>query len=160
MMMLSGIPASLAEVAAPILKLWVLYSPLLMRKLARMLSSELLNKSRVSLLPSPRINRGPSRLPLTTKYGKSASTGQSCESVFPKHKVTPCLKGSVFDCLMFTLSIRGLALLSTATSFTERCTSGSYVAALRRDSEFNTAEKSKAACCPHHDIVIAVWAFQ
>ena len=88
MIVLSGIPASLAEVAAPIMKLWVLYSPLSRRRLARMLSNESLNNWRVSLLPSAIMNKGPSWLPLTAMYGKSASTGQSCESVLPKHKVT------------------------------------------------------------------------
>ena len=162
MIVLSGIPASLAEVAAPILKLWVLYSPLSRSRFARMLSNESLNNWRVSLLPSAIMNKGPSRLPLTAMYGKSASTGQSCESFLPKHKVTPCLKGSVFDCLMITFSIRGLALLSTATSFGDRCTSGSYPlwvgivnSLLRRNPK-----KGKAACRPHYDIVIAMWAFQ
>ena len=127
MMVLSGIPALLAEVAAPIQKLWVLYSPLSRHKFARMLSDESLNNWRFSLLPSAITNKGPSWLPLTAMYSISASTGQSCESVLPKHKVTSCLKESVFDCLMITLaSVAWVCCQQLATSFGDRCTSGSY----------------------------------
>jgi len=65
-----------------------------------MLSKKVLNNFRVKILPSLRMKRGPGLGPRMAKYGKIASTGHRKFPVFPKIKVTPFRKGSVFIALL------------------------------------------------------------
>lgn len=83
-------PASFADVAAPILKLWVLYkvssNPDCLRTSDK---RDLKSCCERGTLPPLQINKGPGVAPRAAKYGNNALTGHSEESVLPKHKRTP-----------------------------------------------------------------------
>ena len=71
-------------------------------------------------VPFAVINRGPSFLPLNTRYGSNALTGQTVCSVAPRKRWIPCRKGSVFDCLIVTRTSDGSTILSMAISLIVR----------------------------------------
>jgi len=81
-------PAILAEVAAPMGKLWVLY--LESSKPARLsvAESKALNQGLVSDVPSSNENNGPGVFPQIAKYDSTAFTGKTTDSVQPKQKST------------------------------------------------------------------------
>lgn len=58
----------------------------------------------VSIVLSDRMKNGPGCLSLMAKYDKSASTGHTVRWVLPKYMLAPCLKGSVFDCLVCSIT--------------------------------------------------------
>ena len=72
-------------------------------------------------------NKGPRAPPLTDKYCRTASMGDTSLFVFLKYTKLLCLKRSIFDCLTLNCTKEGKFLSSTATSLKERCTVGSYV---------------------------------
>ena len=112
--------AGLAEVAAPIRKLWMLYFLLSMISADSRSSNASLKRCRVRPLPSWSINSGPERLPLNAKYGRMLLMGHKSLLVLPRYMLTPLQKGSVFDCLIFTCNIRGLFRLSIVISLRHR----------------------------------------
>ena len=66
---------------------------------------------------------------------------------------TPLLKGSVLDCLMATCSKWGLSLLSTAMSFIDRWSIGSYDAALGVVNSLTRRKLKKARQHAAHNIM-------
>ena len=116
----SSMPAFFALVAALIRKLWVLKWSRLRYNLSRILSRDVLRIYLVNILLSLRINNGPGWSPLTAKNGRIAVIRQIVDAVLPRPNVTPCLKGPVLDCFIFTVRSWGLALLSIARSVDSR----------------------------------------
>ena len=115
-------PAILAEVAAPILKLCVLYLESSKPASLSVAESKVLNCNLVNGVPSSKENKDPRVLPRIARYGSRALTGHTTDSMRPKHRLMPMRKGSVLDCLIASQMVVGLDLLSTATSSMDRCT--------------------------------------
>ena len=103
----SEIPSALADLAAPMRKLCVLYCQSSKPMCFKIVDNAVLKYCRVRGVPLAVINRGPSFFSLNTKYGSIALTGQTVCSVAPKKRLIPCRKGSVFDCLIVTHTTDG-----------------------------------------------------
>ena len=101
----SDMPTSLAVVAAPIRKLCVLYHLSSIPVRWRVEVTKEANSCRVKYKSSANTNKGPGLAPLITRYGMIAQTGQMSFPLFPKYRSTPCLNGSVFDCLWWLVSL-------------------------------------------------------
>ena len=67
---------------------------------------------------------GPWRLPRAATYANMAPTGHKSRSVLPTMISTPRPNWSVFDCLRWSLTIRGARGLSTAMSSQAKCSRG------------------------------------
>ena len=95
----SEIPVAFADVAAPILKLCVLYFESSSPASFNVADSKLLNEARDNGDPSSKINRGPEPLPLSARCGRKALMGHTTESVRLKHNLAPLRKGGRFGLL-------------------------------------------------------------
>ena len=82
-------PAILAEVAALILKLCVLYLELSKPARLSVAESKVLNRNLVNGVPSSKENKDPRVLPRIARYGSRALTGHTTDSVQPKHRLIP-----------------------------------------------------------------------
>ena len=76
-------PAALAEVAAPMRKLWVLYLESSKSALFNVVERRVLNWALVKGKPLSEMNSEPGVLPLIAKYGSKTLTGHTTESVSP-----------------------------------------------------------------------------
>jgi len=86
---MSAMPAALAEVAAPMQKLWVLNLVSSRPACFKVVDRRVLKHFLVSGVPSEWVNNGPGVLPWTAKYGSKAFTGHTAESVRPRPNLTP-----------------------------------------------------------------------
>ena len=119
-------PATLAEVAAPMQKPWKLCLDSSKPALFNVVERRVLNWALVRGKPLFEMNSEPCVLPLIAKYGSKALTGHTTESVFLRHSLAPFRKGSVFDCLIVSQIMVGAVLLSNTASFKNRCTEELY----------------------------------
>lgn len=122
----SDIPASAADVAAPILKLCPVYWAAAIPPASNALLSSVTRRSLVRNFPFLNLNNGPSPPPLNGRYPRTAESGRKSIPVLPRCKVTPFRKGSVLDAFMRTSITCGSVLLSILTSESSKCTWGSY----------------------------------
>ena len=118
-------PTCLADVAAPIQKLWMLNWDESICSSSNALSRALLKACLVNHLPLENRNNGPGVLPRLDRYCTRACTGHTAWPVFPKYIRVPFLNWSPFDCLILTCMSDGDARLSKATSDNRRSFRGS-----------------------------------
>ena len=109
-------PTAAAVVAAPMRKLYPLYSVVSTPWRASVSRIDVINMLRDKGDPFDRIKSGPGTQLRTAKLDKTAETGQSKCPVQPRDSVIPLPKGSVLLCLRCTRKKRGLTLESTAIS--------------------------------------------
>ena len=119
------------------------YSELSMPACVRVLRNVVINLFFVSGEPSPKWNKRPGALPRAARYTRRAVTGHRSFPVRPMWILTPCLKGSVFEALIRTWIIDGMAELSTEIS--AKLMSRRIIVRAVRDSNFTGSEETKKA---------------
>ena len=103
----SAIPASLAVVAAPILKLCVAYRLSLIPAFDSVADIRAANFCLVRNDPSSRVNSGPGLAPLIARKGRIAETGRRLNLFFLGGDQCPGEMGQFFDCLIVTITTYG-----------------------------------------------------
>ena len=113
-------------IAAPILKLWVLYCESSSPAAFNVVDCKFLNEVRIKGDPSCMVKSGPCCFPVSAKYGSNALIWQICEPVILKHNLMPLRNGSILDCLMVNQTTVGVCLLLNVISPRKRWTELSY----------------------------------
>ena len=151
-------PAAFADIAAPILKLWVLYCESSSLAAFNVVHSKFLNEVHVNGDPSCMVVKsGPGCFPLSAKYGSNALIGQICEPVIFKHNLTPLRNRSVLDCLMVSHTTVGVCLLFTVISPRERWTELSYPFWLGKVISPTRRKPKKAIQHAAHSMIAWYW---
>ena len=161
-MVVSGTPAALAVMAAPIRKLCPLKLELVKPETANEDWTWCTKTPRRRGLPSGKINRGPGASPLTAKKSRRADTGQMVRPVAPSTTWVPAPNLSVLDFLMLTTKKTGGSRLSEGYVCNRKVAIG-VKWALIWQKEFGTPEeskKSRTASCPGHAVDVRGWMYE